>query len=181
MTLISADGVEEAFAANAVDRESLKSIGDLRRNVVLRGISSSDLLNAVGSIIRLGEKGALVFVHRNCVPCMYNERKNRIPGMMEALWYAAGVSCEVISGGEISVGDAATIQVNDEGYVLDPGNQSKSFFVRPTERSADMVRDALEHRKRMYKQLKEIDEKGVLLLQKSYESVGLNFWPRNGT
>jgi MOSC domain-containing protein YiiM len=184
LTLVSADGIEEAFRRTSTDglviNNSLSSTGDLRRNIGLRGISAENLLNAVGSIIQLGDKGgARVLVHRNCVPCMYNQKKNCIPGMMEALWDAGGVSCEVIDGGDISVGDVASIHANQEGYLVDPGKQSLGFFVRPSERSAEMVRDALESKKRLYNELVEVDNEGVQRAQQSCESVGLSFWPKS--
>ena len=100
--------------------------------------------------------------------------------MMNALWFAAGVSCEVISGGEIQVGDTITIEPNDERVVLDPGNQSRGFFIKPTERSAAMVTEALESKKRAHKYLVEIDKEGVDRLQASYQSAGLSFWPKTG-
>lgn len=69
LTLISADGVE-----NALSGQELPSIGCLRRNVVLRGISAQDLQSAIGSVVQFGdasctkEQPPRVFVHRNCVP-----------------------------------------------------------------------------------------------------------------
>jgi hypothetical protein len=47
ITLVSADDVEKAFDAAGVQR--LESIGDLRRNIALRGISAKELLNAIGA------------------------------------------------------------------------------------------------------------------------------------
>src|SRR4051794_17915117 len=61
-------------------REFLREIqpvptGNLRRNVVLRGVSKDVLNDAIGHTVKLGPE-CLVFVHRLCVPCMYNEKKN---------------------------------------------------------------------------------------------------------
>jgi hypothetical protein len=61
-------------------------------------------------------------------------------------------------------------------YLVDPGKQGQRFFVRPSEHSAEMVRDALESKKRPYNELVEVDNEGVQRAQQSYESVGLSFW-----
>ena len=73
LTLISADSVEAALNEEG---KQLDSIGSLRRNVVLRGISSSDLLQAIGSIVEFegqtespsSSSPPQLFIHRNCVP-----------------------------------------------------------------------------------------------------------------
>lgn len=177
LTLISSEGVKAAFGAKGIEWN--KPIGDLRRNIVLAGISSEDLLKTIGSIIQLGNRGPNVFVHRNCVPCMYNERRNQTPGLMEALWDAGGVSCEVIEGGEISVGDEVTVHPNnDEGLQVDPGHRTSGFWVRPSKRTAQMVREALEESKAVHKEMLVSDPEGVARAQASYESVGLSFWPK---
>jgi len=54
LTLISGDGVREAFHGSSWEEKKIKSMGDLRRNIVLKGISSNDLLNSIGSIIEIG-------------------------------------------------------------------------------------------------------------------------------
>jgi len=47
ITLVSADAVEESLREAGV--EPLKTVGDLRRNVVLRGMSAATLLDAIGA------------------------------------------------------------------------------------------------------------------------------------
>jgi hypothetical protein len=85
---------------------------------------------------------------------MHNQKKNCIPGMMEALCCdARGVLCAVIDGWDVSASDVASIHANQEGYLVDPGKQGQGLFVRPPERSAEMVRDALESKKRPYTEL----------------------------
>jgi hypothetical protein len=71
LTLISADAVEAALP------EMKGRTGDLRRNVVLRGCSAEMLNSSVGRTVTLGD--AAVFVHRLCVPCVYNQAKNNVP------------------------------------------------------------------------------------------------------
>jgi len=177
LTVISGDGAREALRNSGI--EWTKSIGDLRRNLVLTGISSSELLGALGSIIEVGNSGVRLLLHRNCVPCMYNERRNGTPGLMEALWEAGGISCEVIEGGTIAVGDQISIKPNDEGLVVDEGLRDKGFFVRPSKRSAEMVRESLKGNKELHKVLSATDPEGASRAQASYESVGLSFWPKS--
>jgi hypothetical protein len=75
LTLISADGVEAALKERQLNNNHLDSIGKLRRNIVLRGISASNLLQAIGSVVEFGggsgsnpSLSPQVFIHRNCVP-----------------------------------------------------------------------------------------------------------------
>jgi MOSC domain-containing protein YiiM len=175
LTLLSADSVEAALKRNGLPAPA--SLGDLRRNIVVRGLSSESLLAAIGSVIKLGPT-CRVLVHRHCVPCMYNERKNCIPGMMEAIWNEAGVSCEVLTGGPFGVGDVVEI-VEDEKGQVDDGNQPPGYYVPPSKRTAEMVRDAIKGKREQKKELLEIDPKGVARVEASYGSVGLKFWPRD--
>lgn len=93
LTLISADTIEEL----TVGKLHAPSVANLRRNVVLRGISAAELESYIGMEVRLG-KECRVFVHRLCVPCKYNMRLNKCAiDMEEYLWQATGVNCEVDS------------------------------------------------------------------------------------
>lgn len=174
LTLISAAGVQNSFQQQGLEWN--KPIGDLRRNIVLQNISSQELLDLVGSTLQLGEDGAKVFIHRNCVPCMYNERRNKTPGLMEALWESGGVSCEVVESGKIRVGDKIEV-LSEEKREIDEGFQPSGFFVRPSKRSATMVREALAGKKKSLETLLAADPGGVARAHKSYDSVGLKFWP----
>jgi MOSC domain-containing protein YiiM len=175
LTLMSADSVEAALKRNGLPAPA--SLGDLRRNIVVRGLSSEILLAAFGKVVKLGPT-CRVLVHRQSVPCMYNERKNCIPGMMEAIWNEAGVSCEVLTGGPIGVGDVVDILENETGQV-DDGNQPPGYYVPPSKRTAEMVRDAMKRKREEKEKLLEIDREGVDRVQASYATVGLTFWPRD--
>jgi MOSC domain-containing protein YiiM len=175
LTLISADSVEAALEKSHMTKP--KSLGNLRRNVVIRGLSADDLLGAIGHVVRLGTT-CRILVHRNCVPCMYNERKNKIPGLMEAIWNEAGVSCEVLTGGKIAVGDKVEIML-DEKMEADGGDQAPGFYVPPSKRTTDMVVSSLARMRGAKKALTEVDPEGVKRVQASYSSVGLNFWPKD--
>lgn len=181
LTILSKDGVLNAFARkNLTPPESL---GNLRRNIIVKGISSEDLLNAIGKVIELGSGGAKVLVHRHCVPCMYNERKNGIPGMMESIWMEAGVSCQVLEGGSIAINDCVTISPleKDVKLCLDPGDQFSGYYVPPSKRSAEMVKNSLNRMKDAYKTLIKTDPEGIKRGQDAYASVGLKLWPKVST
>mmetsp|Transcript_45104 Transcript_45104/g.109133 ORF Transcript_45104/g.109133 Transcript_45104/m.109133 type:complete len:240 (+) Transcript_45104:364-1083(+) len=172
ITLISADSVKSTLQAQDM---ACPNIGNLRRNVVLRGISGDELLRAIGHVIQLGDS-CRVLVHRNCVPCIYNERRNNIPGLMDAIWDVAGVSCEVLVGGKIQTGD--NIQVLwDEKREIDGGLKSSGFYVRPKERTAQMVKESLAAKREAKQALLQIDPVGVRRAESSYNSVGIKFWP----
>ena len=99
--------------------------------------------------------------------------------MMEALWDARGVSCEVLEGGEIAVGDEVTVDPNNEGLVVDVGHRATGFFTRPSKRTAAMVSEPLEESRALHKDMLVSDPEGAARAQASYESFGLSFWPKN--
>lgn len=173
LTMISVDSVESELRKRGLMAKDF-SIGDLRRNLVVRGHSAQDLLQAVGHEVQIGSN-CRVLVHRHCVPCMYNERKNGIPGLMEAIWEVSGVSCEVLQGGEFTVGDS--VNILPATHSIDAGNQSPGYFVPPSQRNAAMVKGDLAWLRENKKQLEEIDPEGADRVANSYESVGLKFWP----
>ncbi|CAJ1931411.1 unnamed protein product [Cylindrotheca closterium] len=172
ITLISADSVNSTLREQGM---TCPDIGNLRRNVVLQGISGEELLRSIGHVIRLGDNCQVV-AHRNCVPCMYNERKNNIPGLMEAIFDVAGVSCEVLVGGQIQTGNTVKV-LWDEKREIDGGLQSSGFFVRPKERTAAMVKEGIAGKREAKEALMKTDPEGVERLERSYNSVGIKFWP----
>lgn len=175
LTLVSADSVEAALKRNGLQVPA--SLRNLRRIIEVRGLSCESILAAAGRVIKLGPP-CRVLVHRQSVPCMYNEKKNCISGMMEAIWNEAGVSCEVLTGGPIGVGDVVEI-LEDEAVQVDDGNQPPGYYVPPSKRTAEMVRDAIKRKREEKEKLLEIDPEGVERVQASYGTVGLTFWPRD--
>ena len=174
LTLISADSVEAAFDRNQLPR--LASWGDLRRNIVLRGVSAQELLDAKGCVIQLGPV-CRVLVHRPTVPCMYNERKNGVPGMMESIWNEAGISCQVLVGGPIQQGDSVEILMHQQ-HEIDDGYQPPGYYIPPSKRTAAMVKEALAISRENFKSFSKTDPEGVERARAAYETVGLTFWPR---
>ena len=176
LTLVSAEGVEAAFKANGM--APLESLGTLRRNVVVRGIPGELLQSALGRRIHLGDE-VVVFAHRPTVPCMYNERKMSRPGFVEGCWDVAGVSCEVLQGGQLRAGDAVRIEGGDPAVErIDEGKQSPGYFVRPSERSKAVKRNAALAVSSVLPRLLETDPAGVVRAIESYQSVGLKLFQR---
>lgn len=72
---------------------------DSRRNIVSRGI---DLNALVGREFRIGSVHA--FGQRLCEPCVHLQRLTR-PGVVKGLVHKGGLRADVVSGGEIRIGD----------------------------------------------------------------------------
>ena len=181
LTIISADSVDAALAAAGLTAATApgKSYSDFRRNVVLRGISAAELFAAQGTELCLGPV-CRVFVHRHCVPCMYNERLCERPGQLEAIFDASGVSCEVLVGGKLGVGDSvrpAPKSSPGQSTVRDLGKQPPGYFVRPSRRTKAMGKAAHAHMARALDDLLTTDPVGADRAEAAYNSVGLGFWP----
>ena len=178
ITLVAAEGIEEALLVNAIPR--FECLGDFRRNVVLRGVPAAELQAAAGREIKLGEE-VVVLVHRWCVPCLYNERKCGMDGLMEATWEVAGVSCEVLRGGTIRVGDAVSVGETADPLRIDGGlaDTDPGFLVRPSKRTKAMVEGSKARTNAMLSHLLKVDPGGVVRGLESYQSVGLQLFPRH--
>jgi MOSC domain-containing protein YiiM len=99
ITLIAAEAV------NAVASEGVVSVepAATRRNVLTRGIDVNEL---VGKRFRIGEvecEGVEL-----CEPCTHLESMTQ-PGMVKAFVHRAGLNADILTDGEISVGDAVVI------------------------------------------------------------------------
>ena len=145
ITIVSADAIETAFERTGM--RPLQSLSELRRNVVIRGLSENELNNMVGSTIKLGN--SLLFVHRRNVPCKYREAQCKRPGLMNNTWGSCGINCEILphnnenkdendasEKGKIHVGD--TISIVPDSYEperINVGRKPPSFFIRPADKS----------------------------------------------
>ena len=172
LTLISAESAEDSLAAAGLKL----CLGNLRRNLVVRGLSASQLLDAVGCEVSLGGR-CTVFVHRSCVPCSYNERKNQCPGLAEALWETAGVSCEILCGGQLSLGDEVEILTETRDQARTKHGKPAGFFVRPSQRGMPVVRALRDGLRGAHSRLEAQDAAGCARVAAAYASVGLTFWP----
>jgi MOSC domain-containing protein YiiM len=72
---------------------------EARRNLVVRGIALDDL---IGRRFRVGEVECVG--QRRCEPCSHLERMTR-PGVLRSLVHRGGLRADVLSDGEIRVGD----------------------------------------------------------------------------
>lgn len=166
LTLVSADGVE------AVDA-SLPIIA-LRRNLVVRGLSAEAVNAMVGHEVAVGS--ARLFVHRLTVPCRYREAQCKRPKLMEHLWDVCGVNCEIIQGGTVRVGDAVSVVPNTYAPKrATAGHKPEGFFIRPSKRTAEMVRNMPVPVLAAMK-MALIDPVGFQRTQDSYTSVGQHFF-----
>jgi MOSC domain-containing protein YiiM len=99
VTLIAAE------AMDAVAQDGIVSIepAATRRNVLTRGIDVNDL---VGKRFRIGDvecRGVEL-----CEPCAHLEGMTQ-PGVVKAFVHRAGLNADILSDGEISVGDAVVV------------------------------------------------------------------------
>lgn len=99
LTLIAAEAVE------AVASEGEVSVGaaETRRNVLTRGIDVNEL---VGKRFRMGSvecEGVEL-----CEPCTTLERMTQ-PGVIRAFVHRGGLNADILTDGEINVGDAVVV------------------------------------------------------------------------
>jgi MOSC domain-containing protein YiiM len=92
-------------ALTIVEAEALEEIGldyaDARRNVVVRGVSLNPL---VGRRFRIG--GVELQARRLCEPCRHLERVAERDDLLRALVNRGGIRVDVLSDGEMAVGDS---------------------------------------------------------------------------
>lgn len=78
--------------------------GQSRRNLTTRGISLNELVDRefkVGEVVVRGT--------RLCEPCAYLADLIGDPGALKAMVHRAGLRCDIVTEGTISVGDAITL------------------------------------------------------------------------
>ncbi len=95
VTLIAAEAVEELEREHGISLEAAAT----RRNVVTRGIDVNAL---VGKRFRVGEvecEGVEL-----CEPCTHLQSMTQ-PGVIKGLTHRGGLNADILSDGEISVGD----------------------------------------------------------------------------
>eukprot|EP00927_Polykrikos_kofoidii_P082142 TRINITY_DN8082_c0_g1_i1.p1 TRINITY_DN8082_c0_g1~~TRINITY_DN8082_c0_g1_i1.p1 ORF type:complete len:310 (+),score=37.20 TRINITY_DN8082_c0_g1_i1:110-931(+) len=173
LTLISADAIETEMAKTGLEP---LPVGDLRRNIVIRGITGDTLNSFVGHEVMIGTS-CRVFVHRLTVPCKYNEALNKRPGLMEKLWFVSGVNCEVLSDGEVQVGDVVTrVPGSFQPSRCDLSSKPPHWDVRPSKLTREQHREkTLSPEKAMANA--KADPDGARRLEMAYRSVGLRCYP----
>jgi MOSC domain-containing protein YiiM len=99
ITLIAAEAVDAVASDGVVSVEPAAT----RRNVLTRGI---DVNGLVGKRFRIGDvecEGVEL-----CEPCAHLESMTQ-PGMVKAFVHRAGLNADILTDGEISVGDSVTV------------------------------------------------------------------------
>ena len=94
LTLVEAEALEEL-----ADKGIVLAPAEARRNLVVRGIALDEL---IGRRFRVGEVECLG--QRRCEPCSHLERMTQ-PGVLRGLVHRGGLRADVLSSGEIRVGD----------------------------------------------------------------------------
>ena len=98
LTLIEAEAIEGLAEDTGIELEP----GQSRRQVTTRGVSLNDL---VGKRFKVGELECVG--EELCEPCNHLQSLTQ-PGVLRGLVHRGGLCAEVVSGGEIAVGDSVT-------------------------------------------------------------------------
>jgi MOSC domain-containing protein YiiM len=95
----------EAEAVEALEHESSIKLdpGDSRRNIVTRGIALNHLVGKEFVVGAVALKGI-----RLCEPCGHLEKLTQ-PGVREGLIHRGGLRAQILTEGNIRVGDTVTI------------------------------------------------------------------------
>jgi MOSC domain-containing protein YiiM len=96
VTLIAAEAVEALEREHGISLEAAAT----RRNVVTRGIDVNAL---VGKRFRIGDVQCVGV--ELCEPCLHLQSLTK-PGIIKGLTHRGGLNADILSDGEISVGDA---------------------------------------------------------------------------
>jgi MOSC domain-containing protein YiiM len=98
LTLIEAEAIEGLAEDTGIELAP----GQSRRQVTTRGVSLNDL---VGKRFKVGELECVG--EELCEPCNHLQSLTQ-PGVLRGLVHRGGLCAEVVSGGEIAVGDSVT-------------------------------------------------------------------------
>jgi MOSC domain-containing protein YiiM len=96
LTLIAAEAVEAMEREHGIALEAAAT----RRNVVTRGV---DVNSLVGKRFRVGDVECIGV--ELCEPCTHLQSLTK-PGVIKGLAHRGGLNADILSDGEISVGDA---------------------------------------------------------------------------
>ena len=96
LTLIAAEAIEDFTAETGIPLTAAES----RRNVLVRGIDVNAL---VGKRFRVGEVECVGV--ELCEPCKHLESVTH-PGVLRGMVHRAGLNADILTDGEIAVGDA---------------------------------------------------------------------------
>ena len=101
VTLVAAEAVEAFVAETGIDLTPAET----RRNVVTRGVDVNAL---VGKRFRIGSVECVGV--ELCEPCAHLQSLTK-PGVLAGLVHRAGLNADVVTDGDIAVGDSVTVEV----------------------------------------------------------------------
>jgi MOSC domain-containing protein YiiM len=101
LTLIESESLEAA----ETELNLKLAPGDIRRNIVTRGVPLIELLNREFSVGGVVLRGLRLFE-----PCMHMERLAGVPGVCQALLHRSGLKAAILTEGIIRVGDAVSLR-----------------------------------------------------------------------
>jgi MOSC domain-containing protein YiiM len=103
------DGAKPGHALTLIEAEVLEDVGltgaQSRRQVVVRGVRLNDL---VGRRFRVGNVECLGVAL--CEPCRHLAEMTR-PGIVKDLLHRGGLNADILTDGQISVGDPVVVDV----------------------------------------------------------------------
>ena len=73
---------------------------DFRRNIIVSGINLNELINK-----KIKINDVTLKIHEICQPCKYLQDRLKIPGLVKMLVNKSGVRAEILTSGNLSVGD----------------------------------------------------------------------------
>ena len=104
------EGAEPGEALTLIEAEALEDVGlsgaQSRRQVVVRGVRLNDL---VGRRFRVGDVECVGV--ELCEPCLHLQQLTR-PGIIKDLIHRGGLNADILTDGQIRVGDPVTPRVN---------------------------------------------------------------------
>jgi MOSC domain-containing protein YiiM len=101
LTLIAAEAVEALEREHGISIEARES----RRNVVTRGIDVNELVGKRFSVGAVECRGIEL-----CEPCTDLQALTKQPGIIKGLAHRGGLNADILSDGEIRVGDEVVAQ-----------------------------------------------------------------------
>jgi MOSC domain-containing protein YiiM len=100
------EGARPGGALTLIEAEALEDVGlsgaQSRRQVVVRGVRLNDL---VGKRFRVGNVECVGV--ELCEPCLHLQRLTR-PGIIKDLIHRGGLNADILTDGQITVGDAVS-------------------------------------------------------------------------
>lgn len=107
ISLISSSGIETANEWLKAGEEPTFDGSETRRNIVLNGITATELNGLVGKPFQLGSLQLLGT--ELCTPCERPAQLLNRPSFMEAFEGRGGIRAEVLNSGILTIGDKLTL------------------------------------------------------------------------